>query len=153
MAMRIPLRAAKKAGLDVPTKTVKKAKTVHPDREQQFRLLWRTFRPTWPDPVAQHVFHQTRKWRFDFAWPDLMVAVEIHGGIFQKSPSGHRSISGMVKDMEKINAAQLGGWIVIQLHANDLDKRPFMAMQTVSEAMEYSAKRLGKPLPYPVLSK
>jgi hypothetical protein len=49
-----------------------------------------------PVPVLEHVFHPTRKWRFDLAWPDLMrpysaigtlapgpkLAVEIDGGTF-----------------------------------------------------------------------
>ena len=154
MAMRIPLKAAKKLGLDVPKKSTGRAsgtRAARVDREEQFRILWRQFRVGWPEPEAQHVFHPTRKWRFDFAWPDLQVAVEIHGGVFQKGPSGHRSIAGMVADMEKINAAQVLGWIVIQLHANDLDKRPVMAIQTVTEGLQIQAKRLGKPLPFPVL--
>ena len=27
-------------------------------------------------------FHPERRWRFDYAWPALKVALEIHGGVF-----------------------------------------------------------------------
>jgi oligoendopeptidase F len=32
--------------------------------------------------VAQHVFHPTRKWRFDFAFLDIFLAVEVDGGLY-----------------------------------------------------------------------
>ena len=37
-----------------------------------------------PPPVAEHRFHETRRWRFDFAWPDHRVALEIAGGVKQR---------------------------------------------------------------------
>jgi len=47
-------------------------------------------------------------WRFDFAWPDHKVAVEVQGGIW--SGGKHARGSGLVKDYEKANAAALLGW-------------------------------------------
>src|SRR6187551_2874790 len=32
------------------------------------------------EPVPEHRFHPTRKWRFDYAFPIAMLAVEIEGG-------------------------------------------------------------------------
>src|SRR5690606_39740371 len=34
-----------------------------------------------PEPVREYRFHPERRWRFDFAWPDLRVAAEVEGGI------------------------------------------------------------------------
>ena len=34
------------------------------------------------EPVYEYKFHPTRRWRFDLAWPDKKVAVEVQGGIF-----------------------------------------------------------------------
>ena len=31
--------------------------------------------------VREHRFHPTRRWRFDFAWPKLLFAVKVYGGI------------------------------------------------------------------------
>lgn len=65
-----------------------------------------------PEPVAEHRFHPTRKWRFDFAWPEYMVAVEIEGGTW--TGGRHNTGKGMDSDMEKYNAAALMGWMVLR---------------------------------------
>lgn len=57
-------------------------------------------------------FHATRMWRFDFAWPDLRVAVECEGGTF--SNGRHTRGSAYREDCQKYNAAQLGGWLVLR---------------------------------------
>lgn len=64
-----------------------------------------------PRPTREHVFAPPRKWRFDFAWPELKMAVEIHGGIFQRGR--HSRGAGQIADFEKQNAAVLDGWRVL----------------------------------------
>jgi very-short-patch-repair endonuclease len=61
--------------------------------------------------VAEFEFSAKRKWRFDFAWPEQKVALEIQGGVH--SSGRHTSGTGYHKDMEKLNRAQLAGWIVL----------------------------------------
>ena len=58
--------------------------------------------------VTQHKFHPTRKWRFDFAWPDLKLACEIDGGIFSRGR--HVNPRGFIADCEKSNEATRLGW-------------------------------------------
>jgi hypothetical protein len=53
--------------------------------------------------TREYVFATPRKWRFDFAWPAEMVAVEIEGGIY--SQGRHVRPQGFIKDCEKLNAA------------------------------------------------
>jgi hypothetical protein len=62
--------------------------------------------------VFEHRFHDTRQWRFDVAFPDLMVALEIEGGVW----GGGRHIrpKGFLKDMEKYNEATLCGWKLLR---------------------------------------
>ena len=60
-------------------------------------------------PLREHVFHPTRKWRFDFAFPDNMLAVEIEGGY-----GGRHQRGGFKTDMEKYNAAAKLGWRVLR---------------------------------------
>jgi hypothetical protein len=55
-------------------------------------------------------FLENRKFRFDFAWPDKKVAVEVEGGVY--SNSRHTSGSGFTKDCEKYNLAAANGWSV-----------------------------------------
>ncbi len=64
------------------------------------------------EPVREHRFHETRRWRFDFAWPDLMVAVEVEG--LSNKKSRHTSFGGYRKDCEKYNAAAVMGWCVLR---------------------------------------
>ena len=64
----------------------------------------------YPDPLREQKFHDTRKWRFDFCWPDQMIAVEIQGGQWIKG--GHTSGKGLQRDCEKYNEAQFKGWKV-----------------------------------------
>lgn len=65
-----------------------------------------------PEPVAEHTFHPTRKWRFDLAWPAAMVAMEIDGGVWTRGR--HNRPAGFLRDMEKINAAVVLGWRVVR---------------------------------------
>ena len=57
-------------------------------------------------------FARPRRWRFDFAWPDLMIAVECEGGTY--SQGRHVRGSGFAADCEKYNAAALLGWCVLR---------------------------------------
>ncbi len=65
-----------------------------------------------PDPVREHRFDPVRKWRFDFAWPELRLAVECQGGIWAKG--GHSTGVGITRDLEKLDAAHRQGWTVYQ---------------------------------------
>ena len=72
-----------------------------------------------PKPETEHPFHPTRDWRFDLAWPDHMIAVEIEGWA---QASRHTSFKGFEGDCEKYNAAQLLGWIVLRFTTEQLRK-------------------------------
>ena len=73
----------------------------------------------WPHP--QYTFHPGRKWAFDYAWPSLKVAVEIHGGAWVRGK--HNRAAGMAKDHEKSNEAQRQGWIVLAFNTDALSSR------------------------------
>ena len=65
--------------------------------------------PAWE---REHQFAKPRRWRFDFAWPDRKLAVEIDGGTW----SGGRHVrgAGYRKDCVKLNTAALRGWTVLR---------------------------------------
>ena len=64
-----------------------------------------------------------RKWRFDFAWPDLKVAIEYEGVISPKAR--HTTIAGYTGDCTKYNTAALLGWQVYRFTAPMLaDRKP-----------------------------
>ena len=65
-----------------------------------------------PAPTMEHRFHPTRRWRFDFAWVEHFVALEVEGGVW--IGGRHNRGSGYLRDMEKYNAAACKGWLVIR---------------------------------------
>lgn len=65
-----------------------------------------------PGYKKEIIFHPTRKWRFDYAWSELKIALEVHGGIYTNGR--HTRGSGFTEDKVKMNSAQLLGWIVIE---------------------------------------
>lgn len=63
-----------------------------------------------PEPVQEWPFHPIRKWRFDFAWPEKLIACEVEGGTFRGGR--HTRGAGYHKDLEKYNEATRLGWRV-----------------------------------------
>ena len=59
-------------------------------------------------------FVSDRKWRFDFAWPKEMVAVEIDG-LKHDGKGGHQTVQGVLADAEKYEAALRMGWRVYRV--------------------------------------
>lgn len=66
----------------------------------------------------EYCFCPTRKWRFDAAFPDHMLAVEIEGSVWTNGR--HTRGSGFVKDIEKYNFATLLGWRLLRFTPQDV---------------------------------
>lgn len=60
-----------------------------------------------------------RLWRFDLAFPTLMVAFEIEGGIWTRGR--HTRGRGFLADIEKYNEANLRGWCVVRVTPGMID--------------------------------
>ena len=73
----------------------------------------------------EYQFDAQRKWRFDFAWPDKMVAVEIEGR------GRHQSVKGFADDIEKYNAAELAGWTVLRFTPSMVTKEAVKTIERV----------------------
>lgn len=72
------------------------------------------------EPKREYRFHPVRKWKFDFAYPERMVAVEAEGGVF--SGGRHTRGMGFVNDCEKYNMAVLMGWKVLRYTSKDISR-------------------------------
>lgn len=79
-----------------------------------------------PWPEAEYRFHPVRLWRWDYAWPDQMVAVEVQGGVWTKGRHGRGS--GIVKDMEKFSHGAALGWRLLLCQPRDLCDDAFLAL-------------------------
>jgi very-short-patch-repair endonuclease len=71
-----------------------------------------------PAYVPEYRFHPTRRWRFDFAWPDKKIALECEGGTWKYGR--HNRPKGFEDDAEKYNEAGLLGWMVLRCTTNQI---------------------------------
>lgn len=91
-------------------------------------MIWRSTAPkNVPAPVEEHSFCPERKWRFDFAWPEQQVAVEIDGGQWLRWGGRHNRDS----DREKMNAAAALGWRVLRYSGEMLNDPAAVVSQIV----------------------
>jgi|TARA_R110000824_G_scaffold75309_4_gene191222 very-short-patch-repair endonuclease len=65
-----------------------------------------------PSFDIEYRFHPVRRWRFDFAWVEQKVALEIEGGVW--SGGRHTNPKGFINDCEKYNSAIVLGWHVLR---------------------------------------
>jgi very-short-patch-repair endonuclease len=86
-----------------------------------------------PKPEREYRFHPERKWRFDFAWPDLKVAVEVEG-LTYGAGGRHQRVGGYQGDLEKYNAAAMAGWLVLRFTGNDV--RRGIAIRQITQTLE-----------------
>ena len=75
----------------------------------------------------------SRRWRFDYAYPDLQIGIEIHGGIWIRG--GHTRGSGFIKDREKFNRAACAGWLVLEFPIVTTDTLPDDCVEMIARAI------------------
>ena len=81
--------------------------------------------------VREYKFHPSRRWRFDFAWPERKLAIEVEGGIWISGR--HNRGVGMSGDCEKHNTATSLGWDVYRFTPRDIKTN--MAMVWIEKAL------------------
>jgi hypothetical protein len=82
-------------------------------------------------PVAEYRFHPKRRWRFDYAWPDRLLALEVEGGLWVNGR--HSRGSGAVADLEKYSEAAILGWKI--LYATPAQVRNLVALDRIERAL------------------
>jgi len=85
-----------------------------------------------PTPEREYAAVPGRRYRWDFAWADARVLVEINGGTYARM--GHSTGAGISRDYAKSNCAQLRGWRTLIF-----DRR----MVESGEAVEFIGQALG----------
>jgi len=107
-----------------------KVKSPISNLEDTFDIQIRAFRL--PKARRQYRFHPKRRWQFDFAWPELKIAVEIEGGTYLQGR--HVRPEGFRNDCKKYNEAALLGWTV--LRGDTLMVKEAILLDTVREAIK-----------------
>ena len=73
-----------------------------------------------------------RKWRFDRAWPEQRIAVEIEG-LMTGAGGRHQRPAGFAVDCQKYNEAALLGWLVLRVTPAQI--RDGYALRTLERAL------------------
>lgn len=79
---------------------------------------------------SEYGFHLTRKWRFDFAIPDIKLAIEVDG--FGR----HTSMKGFCADLVKMNNAVKLGWSILRYPASLVKEAPQYVVDDILEFAE-----------------
>lgn len=83
-----------------------------------------------PEPVRQHRTNVNgRNVRFDFAYPDRFVAIEVDG----RAP--HSSLGRWQTDHERHNATELGPWTVLRFTWNHVTQQPLYVVVSIAQAL------------------
>lgn len=107
-----------------------------------FTLLCR--RELHQDCVKEHRFHPKRKWRFDYAFPQAKVALEVEGGVWTQGR--HTRPQGFLNDLEKYNTATLLGWRVLRTTPEQLYTTATLRMlNTAITGADYDENTLFLP--------
>jgi len=85
-----------------------------------------------PEPVRELVFAAPRRWRFDLAWPEYMVAAECEGATWVQGR--HTSGAGFAADTLKYNEAAILGWCVLRFTRNQIESG--LAVETALRALK-----------------
>jgi len=108
------------------------------DLEQKFLDVWTVVAPHHLGlPLRGFQFHPTRRWKFDFAFPEIHVAVEIEG-LIGGVGGRHQRMAGYQGDCEKYREAAKLGWLVLRYTGQEIVQRP---VQIVEEVVEVLKKR------------
>ena len=116
------------------------------DLEEQFLACWRLMcranRIDPVDPEREYQFAAPRRWRFDFAWPNQQVAIEMEGGTW--TGGRHNTGAGMKNDMEKYNAAVATGWLVLRFTAAHLKQDPQGVFEQIVDCLNTYRSHPGR---------
>jgi len=105
------------------------------EQEREHRA-WPWAEPVGGSPAEEHRFaaSQGRDYRFDWCWPDRLVAVEVDGG--QNAPRGGRHASD--EDRAKLNLAASLGWRVLRFSPKQLETDPYACVLIVARALAFT---------------
>lgn len=88
----------------------KSFKTTQPQPTRIYAETWKAFGI--PAPIPEYNFCPNRKFRIDYAWPEILLGMEIEGGIWTRGR--HITPKGFLKDIEKYNMMAETGWLLLR---------------------------------------
>lgn len=104
------------------------------DLEAAFDTWLRRLAPDLPPPAHEWRFAPPRRWRFDRAFVERRLAVELEGGVW--AGGRHTRPAGYEADCAKYNCATVEGWRVLRFTAKMLETDPSACIALVADAYE-----------------
>jgi len=105
-------------------------------REVKFLLMLKARKL--PIPVQEHRFHEVRKFRLDWAWPEHKLGLEVDGGVW--TGGAHGRGTGIVRDQEKTNLAATEGWRILRVMPSTLATDA--TIDTIERALMWRTERI-----------
>lgn len=104
------------------------------DKSGLFLANWRILARDLPEPVAEYTFAASigRKWRFDWAFVDDRIAIEIEGNAWGVAGGGRHMQDS---DLDKYNHAALMGWAVFRFSPGMLRRDPAGCIDMIRQAL------------------
>ena len=90
----------------------------------------------WPAWELEYRFHPVRRWRFDIAWPQYKIAVEIEGVVYGSAGGRHQRAKGLEADCEKYNVAVLSGWLLLRFTPHQIKSETDMVEGAINTALK-----------------
>ncbi|MEN3051332.1 MAG: DUF559 domain-containing protein [Candidatus Methanosuratincola petrocarbonis] len=113
----------------------------NPNLASEWRILEKAFHLPPGIPEYKFALDKGRLFRFDFAWPEKKVAVELEGGTW--IGGRHVRPEGFERDLEKYNLATALGWRVFRFSSDMLKKDPESCASLVARALSTVARNPG----------
>jgi DNA-binding CsgD family transcriptional regulator len=140
------------------------------DLERAFDTQFIALGQDLPRPEPQFIFAKPRQYRFDRAWPDYKVAVELEGALGKSRPvrchncnslvravkgdgspgkvitlpGYHQRIGQFLSDKEKYNLAIRNGWFVLRFVYEDVHSTPFEMVDLIRHTLESRKYRVSQ---------
>ena len=92
--------------------------------------------------VREHRFCE-RRYRMDFAFIDILVAVEVEGGIHSRGR--HVRPKGFQEDARKYRRAAIAGWLVLRVTSADINDGS--AIADLEKAIKFRREGIVQVLP------
>lgn len=86
-----------------------------------------------PRPIKEVVMIKGRRYRVDYAWPDIRLGVEIQGGVFTRG--AHGSVYGILQGYKKANDAAANGWSLMYFLPSEMLKTD--TLTSIKKAYEW----------------
>lgn len=111
-----------------------------PESELEDEMLRLVRRFALPQPQRQYrVVLRGRDVRFDLAYPQLRLAIELNGW------GPHHGLDEWQHDHDRRNAVEIGAWRMLEFTWDDITKRPWFVVSSIADALDIRPRRWTTP--------